>query len=91
MLIFMRLMKLLRYILGVSFTASLFLGSNIYFYFSMQVVALANQKLLGIPSVSATYITTILLFKPSFVQRIHPGLLYLLCYELTTHVLAGKD
>lgn len=57
----------------------------------MQVVALANQKLLGIPSVSATYITTILLFKPSFVQRIHPGLLYLLCYELTTHVLAGKD
>jgi hypothetical protein len=57
MLIFMRLMKPFRYILRISLTDYLICLLVIsIFYFSIQAVALANQKLLGIPSVSATYI-----------------------------------
>jgi acetyl-CoA C-acetyltransferase len=43
-------MKPFRYVLRVSLTGYLSFGNNIYFYFSIQAVALANQKLLGIPS-----------------------------------------
>jgi hypothetical protein len=41
-----------------------------YFYFSTQAVALANQKLLGIPSVSSTYIKLPFLH---LFSEIHPG------------------
>jgi hypothetical protein len=78
----MRLMKPFRYVLRVSFTVYLFFGNNIYFYFSIQAVALANQKLLGIPSVSDTYIKLPFLLKHLF-QKIHLGL-FVICYAAAT-------
>jgi hypothetical protein len=82
MLIFMRLMKPFRYVLRVSLTGYLSFGNNIYFYFSIQAVALANQKLLGIPSVSDTYIKLPFILKHLF-QKIHPGS-FVICYAAAT-------
>jgi len=57
----------------------IFFGNNISFYFSIQAVALANQKLLGIPSVSDTYIKLPFLFKTSFLENTPWLVFYLLC------------